>query len=82
VAGSVNFLVAPGRCPEKVLVQTRYRQKAVAASARVEGDSLVMEFEQPQSRPAPGQVAVLYSEHGVVLAGGTIETIFSREAGA
>ncbi len=62
--------------PEIVLAQVRYRQKARPVRWKIEGESggesLVLTFVDPQERPAPGQVAALYTDVGQVLAGGII----------
>lgn len=57
--------------PERVHVQLRYRARDGASPARVldlSGDGTAMlEFEDSQRAPAPGQAAVLYDDDGVVL---------------
>lgn len=75
-AGEVNLLVDPALWPEAVLAQTRYREQAKPARAEYSleggGGVLRVAFDQPQVRPAPGQVAALYDADGVVLAGAVI----------
>jgi tRNA-specific 2-thiouridylase len=58
--------------PERVHVQVRYRTRGGATPARVVaepgGDGASwLELEDAQRAPAPGQVAVLYDDGGVVL---------------
>lgn len=71
-AGEVNLLVEPELWPEDVLVQTRYRERAKAAHVTLRGGELLVRLGEPQVRPAPGQVAVVYDADGVVLAGAVI----------
>ncbi|MDO9082083.1 MAG: tRNA-specific 2-thiouridylase [Humidesulfovibrio sp.] len=79
-AGEVNLLVDPALWPESVLVQTRYRE--AAKPARVEltgGAALRVRFNEPELRPAPGQVAAVYDSGGVVLAGAVVSGSFQRD---
>ncbi|MFZ5428233.1 MAG: tRNA 2-thiouridine(34) synthase MnmA [Thermodesulfobacteriota bacterium] len=72
-ARGVNLLVAPGLWPDTVLAQTCYRQKARPARAVLEADgTLALRFAAPVPRPTPGQVAAIYDETGLALAGATI----------
>ncbi|MDP2847187.1 MAG: tRNA-specific 2-thiouridylase [Humidesulfovibrio sp.] len=71
-AGEVNLLVDPALWPEDVLVQTRYRESARPARIELSGGALRVRFNEPQVRPAPGQVAAVYDADGVVLAGAVI----------
>jgi len=71
-AGEVNVLVEPVLWPEQVLVQTRYRETARPARVELSGDALVVQYLEPQLRPAPGQVAALYDSGGAVLAGAVV----------
>ena len=59
-------------CPEDLLVQTRYRESARPARIELSGGALRVRFNEPQVRPAPGQVAAVYDTDGVVLAGAVI----------
>lgn len=54
-------------------VMTRYRGREASARVRVVRDRAAIEFEEPQSPPAPGQSAVFYQEDQV-LGGGTISS--------
>ncbi len=72
LAGEMNFHVDPNCWPEKVFVQTRYRQKAGQAVVRIENDRMLVSFSRPRDIPAPGQVAAVYSEQGQVLGAGII----------
>jgi len=60
-------LVAGGRA-----VQTRYREAAKSARLEFSGGILRVRFDEPQVRPAPGQVAAVYDAGGAVLAGSVI----------
>lgn len=71
-AGEVNALVDPALWPEAVLVQTRYREAAKSARLEFSGGILRVRFDEPQVRPAPGQVAAVYDAGGAVLAGSVI----------
>ncbi len=71
-AACCNLLVPSAQWPETVLARTRYRQREQPARWRMEADELPLEFLEPQSLPAPGQVAVVYDDLGRVLAGGDI----------
>lgn len=80
----LNFLVPPHAWPEAcreicsgdragiLHVKTRYRQRPSLARAELQDDHMVLRFEQPEFPPTPGQVAVLYTADGMVLAGGVI----------
>ena len=76
-----NFLVPFAEWPTTVLVQTRYRQSARPARARLTeaasvagglagGDGLAFDFAEPRERPAPGQLAAAYDEAGRLLGAG------------
>lgn len=71
-AGEANVLVDPALWPERLLVQTRYREGAKPARAERAQGTLRVVFDERQVRPAPGQVAALYDEAGAVLAGAVI----------
>jgi tRNA-specific 2-thiouridylase len=61
-----------GEWPGEVLAQVRYRQKARPARWELAEGGLRLIFPEPWDRPAPGQVAALYTAEGEVLAGGII----------
>jgi tRNA-uridine 2-sulfurtransferase len=71
-AGGINVHQNPLLWPEKVFVQTRYRQKAAQARVDITGDEMLVTFSRPREISAPGQVAAVYSEQGQVLAAGII----------
>ena len=72
-AGRANFLICADRLPERILVQTRYRQPPVPATlADVDGDRFRVSFDEPVFAIAPGQSAVLY-EGSRLLGGGVID---------
>ena len=73
-AGDVNLIsVAALDKPLRVMAKTHYRQRAQAGEAVMEGDQLVVRFNEPVARPAAGQSLVVYDGDAVV-GGGTIET--------
>ena len=58
--------------PVRASVKTRYSQKEVAATLSPASNGRVLvEFDQPQRAPSPGQAAVFY-DGDIVLGGGTI----------
>jgi tRNA-specific 2-thiouridylase len=73
-AGQVNILVEPQLWPPRLLAQVRYRQKARPATASLDGPRLMIHFDEAGEPGAPGQIAALYDEDGVVLAAGVIES--------
>ena len=66
----------------KLSAQPRYRCPSVAVSAEVldGGDSIELEFAQPQRALTPGQICAFY-EGEVLVGGGVFERIGSRNAG-
>ena len=74
VAGQVNLMAAMDKWPDVVLLQTRYRQKAKPSRVEMAGGKLHFHFIESHVRPTPGQVATAYSEAGVVLGAGVIES--------
>ena len=73
-AGDVNLIsVAELDKPMRVTAKTHYRQRAQAAEAVMEGDQLVVRFDEAVARPAAGQSLVFYDGDAVV-GGGTIGT--------
>ena len=71
-AASLNELVPRALWPGELYVQTRYRQRAVAASVTPAGDVLTVCFSTEQTPAAPGQILVIYDAGGWVLAGARI----------
>lgn len=76
IADQVNVLVPPERWPAAPLARTRFRQEAKPCRATFDGATLRIDFVEPRSLPAPGQVAALYDPDGAVLAGGVIREYF------
>ncbi|WP_051677092.1 tRNA 2-thiouridine(34) synthase MnmA [Maridesulfovibrio frigidus] len=72
VADGMNFLVDFDKWPETVYIQTRYRQRSMPSKAKLEGNSMVFEFAEQNSKPTPGQILAVYTEDGAVLGGGII----------
>lgn len=63
---------AAGGVPVAVEAAVRYRMAGRAAHARVEGDRLYVEFDEPLEGVAPGQAVVCY-DGDLVVGGGVIE---------
>ncbi len=55
----------------RVTAKLRYRHLAQPAVIKPDGDKVIIEFDEPQRAPSPGQVAVFYDGDAVV-GGGTI----------
>ena len=78
---SVNFLASPASWPRDLLLQTRYRQRPepVRRTAHQETDAstpemLALTYPEPREPAATGQIGVIYSAEGQVLAGGVISS--------
>ena len=65
--------IAAGRneSPERAGVKIRSTMNEVPALITPEGENIVVEFDEPQWAPAPGQSAVFYNDD-IVLGGGII----------
>ncbi len=72
IVAELNLMVPPESWPAVIRVQTRYRQKAKPSHFEVRGDQLILHFDEPHTRPTPGQVAAIYTDDDVVLGGGII----------
>ncbi len=79
----LNCMVAEADLPERALVRLRYRQQpapATLAPQQNEGRQgephLLILLDAPSTLSAPGQTACVYSQEGLVLAGGVIEQVF------
>ncbi|MDZ7761950.1 MAG: tRNA 2-thiouridine(34) synthase MnmA [Desulfovermiculus sp.] len=70
--GRINALVEVPDWPERIWIQTNYRQTAGPARVQVWGKELGVFFEQLRPPAPPGQIAVFYSDSGRVLGGGEI----------
>lgn len=55
----------------RVTAKLRYRHFAQPAVIKPDGDKVIIEFDEPQRAPSPGQAAVFYDGDAVV-GGGTI----------
>jgi tRNA-specific 2-thiouridylase len=65
----LNWLSGQPEVGEQVLVQLRYRARAVAATVRAIGDqSIELKLHEPQRAVTPGQSGVIY--RGDIVAGG------------
>lgn len=71
--GPANLFVPVQDWPAELWVQTRYRQQPGAAQVAVSSGRLVIRWQEPEERPAPGQVAAVYDAEGQVLAGAWIK---------
>lgn len=71
VVSDLNFI---SKFRQAIEIQTRYRQKAVPALAKLNGDKAEITFLDLQHSVAPGQIAVFYYCDEVI-GGGTIEEI-------
>ncbi|SDB30279.1 tRNA-specific 2-thiouridylase [Desulfonatronum thiosulfatophilum] len=81
---SVNFLVPPSVWPDNLLLQTRYRQRPEPArltsppetnhESPSVSDMIVLSYPDPREPAASGQIGVIYSTQGQVLAGGVISS--------
>lgn len=69
-AERVNLLVDENKLPERVRVQTRYRQRPVSASVKLEGGRRELHFDEPMFAVTIGQSAVIYD--GPRLLGGGV----------
>jgi tRNA-specific 2-thiouridylase len=68
----LNLLVPLADWPDRVLVQTRYRQGPTSGQVRLlEPGTLDVRLDEPQHRPTPGQVAAFYDQDRL-LGGGII----------
>lgn len=70
-AEQVNLLVDADKVPERVQVQTRYRQQPVGASVRLVDGGLELAFDAPMFAVTLGQSAVIY-DGDRLLGGGVI----------
>ncbi len=66
----------PTDSPLEVLVQVRYRMRAVPGVVRATGDRALVTLAEPVRGIAPGQSAVCHDTDGRVVAGGTIQRSF------
>ena len=80
IASDFNWLSIPEpEHPIRVTARTRYRQRENPATVwPLEGSRVRLVFDQPQRAVTPGQAVVLYDGE-LVLGGGTIEQVCSRQ---
>ncbi len=76
VINNLNILAPVEQWPNDIFVRVRYRQQEARANVTLLENTLRIEFENPQSLTACGQIAALYDATGQVLAGGIIHSIF------
>lgn len=77
VAAEVNVGVEPRYWPGRPLVRCRYGGGLSAADVQLEGNRLSISFAEACFPTAAGQVATLYDEDGVVLAGALVEEVLA-----
>ena len=73
---NVNFMGIEGIADDKEIrcfARIRYRHDPQSARAHMEGDELVVAFDDPVRAASPGQSAVLYDDEGCLIGGGIIE---------
>jgi tRNA-uridine 2-sulfurtransferase len=70
-ANRSNFFTDVDKLPNKVMAQTRYRQKPVSATMSVKEDTFTLEFDESVFAVTIGQSAVLY-DGDRLLGGGVI----------
>lgn len=75
VARMENLAVNPRFWPARPLVRCRYGGAPAPATVRLEGEKLEIMFDEVSFPTAPGQVAILCDQDGVVLAGGIVEEL-------
>lgn len=67
----INWLARPGTSAFRAGVKVRSMMEARPASVEILGERALIEFDEPQWAPAPGQSAVFY-DGDIVIGGGTI----------
>ena len=79
-ASAVNWLAgAPPDAPLRVDARIRYRAAPATATVTATHDGALVEFDEPQRAPTPGQTVVFYSADEVI-GGGTIEPAAAPES--
>ncbi|MCP4229454.1 MAG: tRNA 2-thiouridine(34) synthase MnmA [bacterium] len=73
-ASHVNLLVPADKWPEQVTACVRYRDKGALAGIEIDGDDVVVRFEETRRAIAPGQSVVFY-DGDMLLGGAVIEGI-------
>ena len=69
-AGQINWIGEPPSLPNQLTAKVRYRALDAPCSVRLDGDQLLIEFEQPERAVTPGQSVVMYQ--GEVCLGGAV----------
>ena len=72
LADSVNCIVPPALWPNELFVRIRYRQKELPATVSLKNGLMRVEYPEPRTPPAAGQICTVYDAGGYVLAGGVI----------
>lgn len=67
----VNFFLPVRKWPQRLYARLRYRQPLASVQVEEQGDRLRLELGRPLVA-APGQLGVIYSDSGAILAGGII----------
>lgn len=73
-AGQLNWLAESPKESFDCLVRVRYRQDLQQARVELKEDNVKVVFKESQRAITPGQSLVMYTEDGVVLGGGIINT--------
>lgn len=68
----LNYFMAPQFWPGKLLARFRYRQKPCLVAAKPVAGGLELRLLEPCLLTAPGQIATVYDEAGLILAGGVV----------
>ena len=64
IATGVNWLADEPSSAFKAKVKIRYNDRGASATVSPQGNSVVVEFDQPNSAITPGQLAVFYAQEG------------------
>lgn len=73
--GRCNWLVDENQLPARALVKIRYRSEDIAATVHRSDQDFQVELLEKARAITPGQSAVFYDEHGVLLGGGVIKDV-------
>lgn len=68
----LNFFLAPQSWPYKLYARFRYRQKLCPVVAQPIAGGVKLRLLEPCLLTAPGQIAAIYDEAGLILAGGIV----------
>lgn len=80
--GSLNYFLAPRFWPAKLYARFRYRQKPCPVVAQPVSGGLELRMLDSCLLTAPGQIAAIYDEAGLILGGGIVESTRPAEKAA